>query len=195
MSTNDDMALPASDGEPSEPEPPQQANLILEVVEDGGDWSGLQAVEPMVARLASAIAAAPELINRLQAPVTASVAFSSDASVRSLNARYRHQDKPTNVLSFPAGHSPAAGVGEEPMSLGDIMLADGVVRREASEQAIPFHDHVQHLIVHGVLHLLGYDHLSSAEAEIMEDLERRILASLGIEDPYRESQVSGNDDV
>ncbi|MEZ5876244.1 MAG: rRNA maturation RNase YbeY [Hyphomicrobiales bacterium] len=193
MNTKEDIAPLPSESDTLEGEPPQSPPLRLEYVEDGGDWADLAAIEPMLARVAAAIVSTPALQARFAKPVEATLALSSDAAVRVLNARYRQQDKPTNVLSFPAG--PVPHIPGETVALGDIMLADGVVRHEAAERAIPLADHIQHLIVHGVLHLLGYDHEAAAEAEIMEDLERQILASLGIDDPYRESQVSGKSDV
>ena len=104
------------------------------------------------------------------------ILLTDDVTVQDLNARFRGQDKPTNVLSFPAPD----GIG----SLGDIALAYGTCAREADEQGKPLEDHLQHLVAHGVLHLLGYDHLEEAEAEVMETEERRILAGLGVPDPY-----------
>ena len=104
------------------------------------------------------------------------VALSDDKRVQALNRRDRQQDKPTNVLSYPSG---------ETAFLGDIVLARQTVWREAKEQKKAPADHVAHLVVHGTLHLLGYDHETGrADAERMEALERRILAKLGIADPY-----------
>ncbi|HLG46378.1 MAG TPA: rRNA maturation RNase YbeY [Reyranella sp.] len=104
------------------------------------------------------------------------VALSDDKRVQALNRRDRKKDKPTNVLSYPSG---------EKTFLGDIVLARQTVWREAKEQKKMPADHVAHLVVHGTLHLLGYDHeTSDADAERMEALERRILKKLGIADPY-----------
>lgn len=104
------------------------------------------------------------------------MALADDKRVRALNARDRKQDKPTNVLSYPSG---------ERDFLGDIVLARQTVWREARSQGKEPADHLAHLVVHGTLHLLGYDHeASEAEAERMEARERRILAKLGIADPY-----------
>ena len=107
--------------------------------------------------------------------------LTDDESVRDLNARFRQQDKPTNVLSFPAPPNPER-------HLGDIALAYGVCAREADEQGKVFAHHLQHLVVHGVLHLLGYDHMGDDEAEAMEGLERAVLAGLGVPDPYAAGQ-------
>ena len=104
--------------------------------------------------------------------------LTSDAALRDLNRRFRGLDKPTNVLSFPAGEA-AKGF------LGDIAIAFETTAREATDLSISFRDHAAHLIVHGLLHLAGYDHEDDREAEEMESLERKILADLGVADPYR----------
>ena len=111
-----------------------------------------------------------------------SVKLSDDAEVQRLNAAYRGKDKPTNVLSFPAPDMPVPEAEATP--LGDIALACETVSREAAEQGKSLADHTTHLIVHGTLHLLGYDHETDGEAEEMESEERKILARLGIADPY-----------
>ena len=111
------------------------------------------------------------------------VLLTDDATVRDLNARFRGKDAATNVLSFPAPHNPER-------HLGDLALAFGVCAREAQEQGKALAHHLQHLVVHGVLHLLGYDHMSDDEAEAMEGLERVVLAGLGAPDPY---QADGRD--
>ena len=105
------------------------------------------------------------------------ILLTDDASVRDLSDRFRHKDAPTNVLAFPA---PQASAGH----LGDLALAFGVCAREAAEQGKPLAHHLQHLVAHGTLHLLGYDHQADDEAEAMEAEERRILAGLGVPDPY-----------
>ncbi len=112
-----------------------------------------------------------------------SVLLGSDSEIRSLNHRFRGRDKPTNVLSFPAGAAPWPG---GPPPLGEIALAGATVRREAAEQRKTLHDHLCHLVIHGTLHLLGFDHLTEQEAAHMERLEARCLETLSIADPYRE---------
>ncbi|MHB8883915.1 MAG: rRNA maturation RNase YbeY [Methylovirgula sp.] len=109
-----------------------------------------------------------------------SLLLCDDAFIRDLNARWRGQDKPTNVLSFPAADDPAT----TPI-LGDIAIAFETLAREAEDEGKSLRAHYAHLLVHGTLHLVGYDHQNDAEAEEMESLERECLASLGIDDPYR----------
>lgn len=103
-----------------------------------------------------------------------------------LNSQWRGRHTPTNVLAFPAPPAtPSPGVeAEEPPSAGDIVICADVVAREAAEQGKPLTDHWLHMVVHGALHLMGYDHMSDEEAETMESLERAALAGLGVADPY-----------
>ena len=110
------------------------------------------------------------------------VLLTDDATVRDLNARFRDKDRPTNVLSFPAADMALPGQAPH---LGDLVLAFGVCAAEAAAQDKTLADHLSHLTVHGVLHLLGRDHEAEVEAEEMEAEERTILASLGVADPYR----------
>lgn len=111
------------------------------------------------------------------------ILLTDDASVQTLNRDHRDQDKPTNVLAFPAAPTAAP-------HLGDVALAYETCAREAAEQGKPLADHLAHLVAHGVLHLLGWDHMTEAEAEAMEARERDILARLGTPDPYRDRDIS-----
>jgi probable rRNA maturation factor len=122
-------------------------------------------------------AAAEAALAEAATPSNLTILLTDDATVAELNARFRQQDKPTNVLSFPAPPNPE-------QHLGDVALAYGVCAREAHEQGKPIAHHLQHLVAHGVLHLLGYDHVSDAQAQAMEGLERTVLAGLGVPDPY-----------
>ena len=115
-----------------------------------------------------------------------SLCLTDDAEVRALNARWRGLDKPTNVLSFPA--APAERMREAPL-LGDIALAYETLAREAEKSGASLADHYRHLVAHGFLHLIGYDHQTDEEAERMEALEKRILARLGVADPYADGVV------
>jgi probable rRNA maturation factor len=108
------------------------------------------------------------------------------AESRELNARYRHQDKPTNVLSFPFEAPPGIETG----LLGDLVICAPVVAREAREQGKPAAHHWAHMVVHGVLHLRGYDHADDRQAQEMEALEARILEGFGIDDPYAFSDTA-----
>lgn len=121
-------------------------------------------------------------------PSEISVVLSDDEHIRELNKHHRGIDKPTNVLSFPAVRmkTPAGA----PRILGDVVLAFETVEREAKEEAKSIENHLAHLVVHGVLHLLGYDHEDDDEAETMEARERQILARLGIPDPYAERGIA-----
>jgi probable rRNA maturation factor len=147
------------------------------VVEDAGWTALLPEVESLVAGAAQATLAVAA--SDLEGEIV--VMLTNDTEVLQLNARFRGKDAPTNVLSFPA---PATA----PDSLGDIALALGVCRAEAAEQGKSLTAHLRHLVAHGVLHLLGYDHETDAEAEAMEAMERRVMAGLGEADPYAARQ-------
>jgi probable rRNA maturation factor len=162
-------------GEAAEPEPEPTSPIPLDIVHVAGAWDEAHAV-PLARSAAAALVA--ELAT---ASGAACIALSSDAEIAGLNGTYRGKPKPTNVLSFPAG--PGAADGDAPF-LGDIVLAQETIDREAAERGVPFDHHLQHLVVHGLLHLLGFDHETEEEARAMEALEVRVLARLGIADPY-----------
>ncbi|QIG79007.1 rRNA maturation RNase YbeY [Stakelama tenebrarum] len=124
-----------------------------------------------------------------RANIEIAVRLTSDFEVHQLNRQYRDKDKSTNVLSFPMIQpdlleSVTANSDDGEVLLGDIVLAHGVCEAEASERDVSVADHASHLIVHGVLHLLGYDHMGDAEAEAMEAMEQAAMARLGLHDPY-----------
>jgi probable rRNA maturation factor len=157
-------------------------SLSIDISVEAEGW-GEEAELEHLARRASE--AAQEAAGVELAPVVeVSLLFSDDARIRELNREWRGLDKPTNVLSFPAAD--ADRLTSAPV-LGDIALAYETVRRESDEQHKPFRDHLTHLIVHGFLHLVGFDHETSDEAEEMEELERRALARLSIADPYADT--------
>ncbi len=125
--------------------------------------------------------------------VEVSIRLTSDEEVRQLNLQYRGKDTPTNVLSFPMVQADlietmSQNSDDGELLLGDIVLAHSVCAAEAEEKGVSIEAHAAHLIVHGVLHLLGYDHQGSAEAEHMESLERDIMAELGLHDPYNRDE-------
>lgn len=141
------------------------------------DWHSLENPSQLVE---DAILAAIAESRAVLAPdAEISVVLCGDAFIRELNRKWRGRDEPTNVLSFPAG----GDLSSAPL-LGDIIVAFETTAREAAEAGKPMRDHLAHLAVHGFLHLIGYDHAEAAEAVAMETLERRILATLGIADPY-----------
>ncbi len=187
MNTPADTGPHTTDDDGGESEPPPR--LSLEIVVEQGDWPAPERLELLVHNVASALAREPEVARRLGEAAAACVAFSNDRDVQELNKRYRSKDKPTNVLSFPAPPLPPgmADAGE-PRHLGDIVLAAETVAAEARDLGISLADHVQHLVMHGVLHLLGHDHETDTEAEAMEALETRLLATLGVADPYRSNE-------
>ena len=147
------------------------------------DWASLAR---SAATAAIAESAFPQL-GQGQRPVELSVRLTGDEEVRALNSEWRGKDKPTNVLSFPMVEEneleTAAQAGPELM-LGDIILAKGVCAAEAADKGLPLESHAAHLMVHGTLHLLGYDHMDDDSAADMEAREIRALARLGIADPY-----------
>jgi probable rRNA maturation factor len=149
------------------------------------DWDALA---DRAARAALSRTPQGELLT-VDATIEISIRLTDDDEVRTLNAQYRQKDKPTNVLSFPMIQADlldtvTTNSDDGEVLLGDIVLAHGVCAREAEERGISIADHATHLIVHGTLHLLGYDHLGDDEAEAMEAIETDALASLGLADPY-----------
>ncbi|MDI7864719.1 rRNA maturation RNase YbeY [Rhizobiaceae bacterium n13] len=159
--------------------------LDIQISIEDADWPA----EPVLGETAERVlkaAAAYLAENETQPfppmPVEVSLVFTDDASIREINAEWRDQDKPTNVLSFPA--FPLVPGGKPGPMLGDIVIARETVAREAVELDKNFDEHLTHLLVHGFLHLFGYDHMDREEAEKMESLETRILATLGLSDPY-----------
>ena len=164
-------------------EPPPRWRFQLELVEDDGDWQAFGDIDSLVAAAQRVLAGAGEL--PAAGPASAAIALSSDAVVRRLNATYRGKDAPTNVLSFPAPEAASmTGTADAPRALGDVVLAVETVLAEAAAAGIPPAHHFQHLLIHGVLHLIGFDHLNEADAETMEALETKLLERLGIADPY-----------
>ncbi|MGL5113929.1 MAG: rRNA maturation RNase YbeY [Beijerinckiaceae bacterium] len=156
-----------------------RTRLTVDVARHAASWRTLPGVTARVRQAAKAAVAGAGVV--LAPAAELAVALSDDSQVRAANRAHRATDKATNVLSFPA--VAPAKLASAPF-LGDIILAYETVRDESTEAGKPIMDHVTHLTVHGVLHLLGYDHLAPDEAATMETLETAILASLGVADPY-----------
>ncbi len=155
--------------------------IAVDVAVEAEAWGEEARWRPLIERVAAAVAVRSELI----VPEAAewSVVLADDARVRVLNRDWRGKDKPTNVLSFPGADADE----EEPGPLlGDVVVAHETTAREAAEEGKRFEDHFAHLLVHGLLHLFGFDHETDEDAEEMEALEVEILAGLDIADPYGE---------
>jgi probable rRNA maturation factor len=153
------------------------AGLQLDVVRAGRDWA------PAVADIRAWASAA---LGRRAAGAELAVRVVAPAESKRLNARYRGRDRPTNVLSFPVPALPGPGVGRNaPQPLGDLVICARVVREEARQQRKAVRAHWAHLVIHGALHLLGYDHEQLAEARRMERREVAVLKRFGIANPYR----------
>jgi probable rRNA maturation factor len=155
--------------------------IELDVIIAEGEWSRLGDPEALARRAVEAAFAAASDAPRESTEI--SVLLTDDVNIRNLNREWRGQDKPTNVLSFPAPDQPEQ---PGPRHLGDIALAFETLLHESESESKTLSDHFSHLVVHGTFHLLGYDHELEAEAEIMEALEVKALAALGIADPYRD---------
>ncbi len=156
----------------------------IDVLTPAAGWTrSLPTVASIVRRAARAAweGGAPARLKRRAGAAELAVVLTGDAALRKLNGTYRGKDKPTNVLSFPAGTDGPSG---EALILGDVVVAYGTVVKEAKEGGKSLKNQLSHMVVHGVLHLLGYDHERPSDAKTMERLETKILARLGIADPY-----------
>src|SRR5882724_2927496 len=159
---------------------------LTEVLVVADCWQTEPDAEAVIQR---AIGAAAEIVDADVGEAELAVMLTDDAGIRTLNSNWRGIDKPTNVLSFPALQPTAPSrPGDAPRMLGDIAIAYETMRQEADEEQKPFDHHLSHLAVHGFLHLIGYDHETEGEAEVMEALEQEILAQLGSPDPYADRE-------
>jgi probable rRNA maturation factor len=168
---------------------PAPPGVTVDVLIESPSWEKAEPAAEAVVREAVSRAAAATDVGAAAAEVA--VLLCDDATIAALNAQWRGREEPTNVLSFPAppasdlpASDPAASDSSVPVHLGDIAIACETVVREAREQGRTVSQHLAHLAVHGFLHLLGYDHQTDQEAQHMETLEREVLATLGISDPY-----------
>jgi probable rRNA maturation factor len=162
---------------------PRQVRVAVDVQRHAPQWRMAAGAAALVRKAAAAavrqggVATLPE--------VEIAVALADNAMIREANRGWRRKDSPTNVLSFPSVE--AARIAAAPF-LGDVIIAYETTLAEAQAEGKRFDDHLAHLVTHGVLHLLGYDHVTAADAELMEARERLILASLGVDDPYAGSE-------
>ena len=182
----------AAEVPPAEEEPPSSGadapHAVIELALDAPEsWplteDDLRAIIGRAIKAALAVAAADgAAVEKQGVPPLVDVSLVDDETIRAVNAEWRGRDKPTNVLSFPAGAMPF--VPDAPWPLGSLMLAGGVLQREAAARGVSFADHLAWMVIHGMLHLLGYDHeRSEAEAAHMEALEHAALKMLGLPDP------------
>jgi probable rRNA maturation factor len=164
---------------------PAAPPVVVDVGVDSSVWTEvLPDAEETVRRAVTAAFAAATLTARPDAEL--SVVLAEDSAVQALNRDFRGKDQPTNVLSFPGVEADATATAHH---LGDVILGYTTVAREATDEGRPLDHHLAHLVIHGVLHLFGYDHMTDDEAEEMESHERAALASMGIPDPYADTDV------
>lgn len=161
---------------------PEPGGTRIEVLVEGSGWAGLDFDAAAVARRAADAALSAVSAGAQHAAATETcILLADDGRLADLNRDWRGRDGPTNVLSFPGSDAAPPGM---PAQLGDIAISCETVLREAADAGIPAEHHLSHMVVHGVLHLLGYDHEADGEAELMERRESEILETLGIPDPY-----------
>ncbi|WP_421725459.1 rRNA maturation RNase YbeY [Bauldia sp.] len=160
--------------------------LSVETIFEDDGWETPHRLRSVATK--AAIVAARRTGNRLTPTAELAIVFADDAMVRDLNRRFRGKDQATNILSFPAGS------GNAPFGplLGDLILARETIRTESETRGVVFEAHLSHLIVHGFLHLVGYDHETDAEALLMEGLETSIMGDLGLADPYCDDERQQN---
>lgn len=165
----------------TEPRPPAYLPLAAEIVGVEKGWQRLEGIEASISMAVTAVGSHPRVAPFL--PAEACIALSTDADVRILNRAWRAKDTPTNVLSFPTPPGQPVEDGVPPF-VGDVVLALETIIAEAADLDIPIRNHVQHLVVHGLLHLFGFDHEEASMAREMETIETQVLASIAVPDPY-----------
>ena len=156
----------------------------IEIVRIGGDWPDDAAIAELARRVIGPAIEVAELDMHAEAELC--LVLSHDAHVRELNRDFRGKDKPTDVLSFPAGD----GFHPADPLIGELVFSAETVARDAAEDGRSFSDHFIHLVLHGFLHLFGYDHETDEDAEVMERLEAEVLSRLGIADPYKDHPLA-----
>jgi len=191
-----DDSEPAHPTSAATPPKPNSAETRLPHVETGvlyqcAQWRDAGLDSALICRAAAAAVRAATGDERQEYELT--VLLTSDAEARALNQKWRGKDRPANVLSFPLCSE--AGQCGHVRLLGDVVLAFETVADEARISGLELSDHATHLVVHGVLHLLGYDHQNDSQADVMENLERRVLAGLGLHDPYEMARELQSEDA
>ncbi|GHF16279.1 endoribonuclease YbeY [Kordiimonas sediminis] len=178
-----------NDSDDDDPHPLRYGDVQIDISIRSAAWDRTGLCHSLIEKTVPAVFGAIGIKSDI--PGEISFSFVDDDEIQQLNAEYRDKNKPTNVLSFPGcdpdmlnDYTALAKRGGPPVMFGDIIITYGVVAEEAMAQNKKFVHHLHHLLVHGLLHLLGYDHIEEDEAEEMEALEKRILQSFGISDPY-----------
>lgn len=165
--------------------PENTIELAIDIAVDSDRWTDIESIDVLAHKTSATVInwlEAGEKISFPQIPMELSLLLTDDASIKEINAKWRQQDKATNVLSFPTKE---IEVGETPLPLlGDIIFAHETILSESEELTKSFEEHLTHLFIHGFLHLLGYDHIKDTDAEQMERIETGILLSIGLSDPY-----------
>ncbi len=165
--------------------PENTIELAIDIAVNSDRWTDIESIDVLAHKTSATVInwlEAGEKISFPQIPMELSLLLTDDASIKEINAKWRQQDKATNVLSFPTKE---IEVGETPLPLlGDIIFAHETILSESEELTKSFEEHLTHLFIHGFLHLLGYDHIKDTDAEQMERIETGILLSIGLSDPY-----------
>ena len=174
---SDKVDMPNSDI-PDSDTPELAASIDLCVEDD--NWTAVQGLEKSIT---NAVRAALSQCDASTRPISLTIVLDNNQRIEALNANWRDKPKPTNILSFPAPENSTSDAGET--YIGDLILAYDVIFDEANEQRKPLATHLCHLIIHGVLHLLGFDHQNDEEAFVMEQLEIKAMVGLGLSDPYQ----------
>lgn len=166
-------------------------SIITDILINDKNWCKENAkIEFFIKNLIKMVVPELKINNLLQnsVEIEISIVLTNDKEIQNLNKEYRQKDKPTNVLSFPATNPQDLGndnlITHEFVALGDIILAFETIKSESKKQNKNFNDHLTHLVIHSILHLIGYDHMSQNEAEEMEKLEIDLLQKLAIDNPY-----------
>ncbi len=161
-------------------------NIVVDVAIESDLWQAMPDIEDQTKKTVSQICM--KLLPKSEL-TEVSILLTNDINIQKLNSDYRSKDKPTNVLSFPQTEEEELNGIHEYLILGDIIVSYERIKQEATDQKKTFNDHYTHMLVHGLLHLMHYDHITDEQARTMEDLEINILDGLGIKNPYEISSL------